>query len=357
MGGTSPTAGTSPGRSRGPIRGSGNGTGTDPAAGLRVPRRGLRPACSTTIARRRLMSREPWKSGTKRPVYTSSLEGWRTELSESQIFLINRIARNEMDHYGYPRCKVSLGSMLTSPVQIARELFRWLEYKRTERRQRQAEDAVVYGDKRKLLIFSAGHSSGRVLLAVNDSLDRNSGVAAPGAELHVERSLAVWSAAVINFNGGSLVCDTIASIKATRPPPAEILLVDDQSTDQSLAMVRARYPDVGSCRCRITRATPRPCATRLCARQSTASCCFATTTFTSRPMRSGGLPSSSPNMVNPRLTPRARSTRGSWANLLAWLRLSLAPLPPAPAASRVRSVRWRPAHSGRFLPSEMWENK
>jgi len=79
---------------------------------------------------------------------------------------------------------------------------------------------------------------------VNDALDRNPGVAAPGADPHVERTLAGWSAAVINFNGGSLVCDTIASIKATWSPPAEILLVDDQSTDQSVAMVRARHPDV-----------------------------------------------------------------------------------------------------------------
>lgn len=53
-----------------------------------------------------------------------------------------------------------------------------------------------------------------------------------------------WSAAVINFNGHDLVCDTIESIKRLTDPPREILLVDDGSTDGSILRVRQQHPDV-----------------------------------------------------------------------------------------------------------------
>jgi GT2 family glycosyltransferase len=53
-----------------------------------------------------------------------------------------------------------------------------------------------------------------------------------------------WTAAVINFNGGDAVAHTIASLKELRIPPDEIILVDDGSTDTSLATVRTRHPDV-----------------------------------------------------------------------------------------------------------------
>jgi len=52
-----------------------------------------------------------------------------------------------------------------------------------------------------------------------------------------------WSAATINFNGGDAVSDTITSLKALQDPPDEILLVDDGSTDGSLAAVRVCHPD------------------------------------------------------------------------------------------------------------------
>jgi GT2 family glycosyltransferase len=53
-----------------------------------------------------------------------------------------------------------------------------------------------------------------------------------------------WTAAVINFNGGDAVAETIASLKELRDGPDEIILVDDGSTDTSLATVRTRHPDV-----------------------------------------------------------------------------------------------------------------
>jgi hypothetical protein len=53
-----------------------------------------------------------------------------------------------------------------------------------------------------------------------------------------------WTAAVINYNGGELVVDTIDSIQRLNEPPDEILLVDDGSTDDSVTRVRHAHPDV-----------------------------------------------------------------------------------------------------------------
>ena len=139
----------------------------------------LEVACARLFANRRNLAQDrslevryedlPWKSGTKRPVYTSSLEGWRTELSDSQTFLID-LARNEMNLYGYPRREASIGSMLVSPVQIAHELILWFDYKRTERRQRKIEDVIVYGDHRKLLHILWRDLSGRVFTCMTHTL-------------------------------------------------------------------------------------------------------------------------------------------------------------------------------------------
>ena len=53
-----------------------------------------------------------------------------------------------------------------------------------------------------------------------------------------------WTAAVINFDGGDAAADTVSSLKELRQPPAEVLLIDDQSTDESVSIVRSRHPDV-----------------------------------------------------------------------------------------------------------------
>jgi GT2 family glycosyltransferase len=55
---------------------------------------------------------------------------------------------------------------------------------------------------------------------------------------------ATWSAAVINYNGGGLVADTIASIEELENPPDEILLIDDGSSDDSIARVERSHPNV-----------------------------------------------------------------------------------------------------------------
>ena len=91
-------------------------------------------------------------------------------------------------------------------------------------------------------------------------LEQEHDIPAPARRAETGRDLAPWSAAIINFNGGVLVGETIASIKAMDHPPEEILLVDDGSTDDSLATVRIRFPDVRILP--MPRHTGRPAAVR-----------------------------------------------------------------------------------------------
>ncbi|CTQ31253.1 glycosyltransferase family 2 protein [Jannaschia rubra] len=53
-----------------------------------------------------------------------------------------------------------------------------------------------------------------------------------------------YSCAVINYNGADYVLRTLASILSQEPPPAEVILVDDGSTDGGPDLVAAAYPDV-----------------------------------------------------------------------------------------------------------------
>ena len=63
---------------------------------------------------------------------------------------------------------------------------------------------------------------------------------------------ATWTAAVINYNGGGLVADTIASLEELEDPPDEILLIDDGSSDDSIARVRGAIRAYGSSRWSVT---------------------------------------------------------------------------------------------------------
>jgi hypothetical protein len=93
---------------------------------------------------------EPWKEGTSRPVYASSLEKWRQELTESQIYLIELVTGRQLEHFGYQRTAVRLRAKVASPFQLAIELGRWGRFKLRERKARQREPATVYGTSTKL---------------------------------------------------------------------------------------------------------------------------------------------------------------------------------------------------------------
>ena len=54
----------------------------------------------------------------------------------------------------------------------------------------------------------------------------------------------ILSAAVINFNGANTLVKTIDSIYASEGVQVEVFIIDDCSTDNSLAMVKKKYPEI-----------------------------------------------------------------------------------------------------------------
>lgn len=52
------------------------------------------------------------------------------------------------------------------------------------------------------------------------------------------------SAVVVNYNGAHYLVDCIAALLAQEPPPAEIVVVDNASSDGSQALVAAQFPSV-----------------------------------------------------------------------------------------------------------------
>jgi hypothetical protein len=93
---------------------------------------------------------EPWKHGTQKPVYRSSVETWRRELSEAQVHLIERITSRQMADYGYLPSNVRFRTKLLSPLHAARELFRWGRHKMREHQARQRTPTTLYGTNTKL---------------------------------------------------------------------------------------------------------------------------------------------------------------------------------------------------------------
>ncbi len=57
-------------------------------------------------------------------------------------------------------------------------------------------------------------------------------------------SLPLVSVIIVNYNGVTLLDDCLTSVLATDYHPLEVLLVDNGSTDGSVAFVRSRFPDV-----------------------------------------------------------------------------------------------------------------
>ncbi|HFA59396.1 MAG TPA: glycosyltransferase family 2 protein [Rhodospirillales bacterium] len=49
---------------------------------------------------------------------------------------------------------------------------------------------------------------------------------------------------VVNYNGARYLPATLAAVRALRPAPAEVILVDNASTDDGLALVEAGFPEV-----------------------------------------------------------------------------------------------------------------
>jgi Sulfotransferase family len=103
------------------------------------------------LSSHKLMEKEPWKSGVTRPFYKSSLNSWQDELRGSRLFLVERIAGIEMQHYDYKKSRPSAMAVVGSPFAFFSETLRWLSYKWQERRQRMKQPEPVYGNNKRLL--------------------------------------------------------------------------------------------------------------------------------------------------------------------------------------------------------------
>lgn len=87
---------------------------------------------------------QPWREGVRRPLFDSSLEAWRTELSPAQVSLVQGLTRRGMARYGYPAEPVPLRARLELPLQVLREFAAWLAFKRGEARHRAAEPNILF---------------------------------------------------------------------------------------------------------------------------------------------------------------------------------------------------------------------
>jgi hypothetical protein len=87
---------------------------------------------------------QPWREGVRRPLFDSSLETWRGELSPAQLWLVQWLTRTSMARYGYAAEPVPLRARLELPLQVLRELGAWLAFKRDETRHRAAEPSILF---------------------------------------------------------------------------------------------------------------------------------------------------------------------------------------------------------------------
>jgi len=94
---------------------------------------------------------EPWKDKTQRSIDSAAIKRWSSELSHSQVFIIEKINGSLMDIFGYDRAKVGFYSKLISPVVLARELLKYARYKYADRKKRRTEHPeVIFGGREKL---------------------------------------------------------------------------------------------------------------------------------------------------------------------------------------------------------------
>jgi hypothetical protein len=104
----------------------------------------------------------PWKTGITKAIYAGAVEKWQHELSGPQIHLIQWLTAREMAHYGYTPIEISAEDKRRAPVQFAREIARWVQYKRRLRAEHQRAGTQYWdetGVYRRLLALLGGTSS------------------------------------------------------------------------------------------------------------------------------------------------------------------------------------------------------
>ena len=99
----------------------------------------------------RNLRNEPWKNGTKRPIYGSSTQRWRNELSAAQIFIIEKTVSSFMRKFGYERSTINISTKLNSITVLWLEFVRYLQYKFKERTSDKTEGENVITPEQRTL--------------------------------------------------------------------------------------------------------------------------------------------------------------------------------------------------------------
>lgn len=94
---------------------------------------------------------EPWKERTHRPIDDAAIDRWRRDLSEPQIFLVEKIVGDLLTDFGYERAQLSTGAKVMSPFVFTVELLKYAGYKYRDTRARRDDYAhVIFGEKEQL---------------------------------------------------------------------------------------------------------------------------------------------------------------------------------------------------------------
>lgn len=104
-----------------------------------------------------LLGDEPWKQGVEQPVYTTSQDRWRSELTASQIHLIDIITRPLPSQYGYSEIQASSVLRVKSLIRACYELFLYMKYKvKAWLVNFKKGEPLVYGETRRIwsMIFN-----------------------------------------------------------------------------------------------------------------------------------------------------------------------------------------------------------
>lgn len=97
------------------------------------------------------IKKEPWKEGTYRPINTGAVKRWKQQLSEAQIFIIQKILGTLIAKFGYEPLRISVRAKLFSPVVFFLELFKYLRYKFREAYSRKrTKNVMFWGEGRSL---------------------------------------------------------------------------------------------------------------------------------------------------------------------------------------------------------------
>lgn len=94
---------------------------------------------------------QPEKVNTFKPLSSASLSKWKEELSEEQIYIIEKLAGSYLEKIGYKKSKIKLKAKLFAPFVFAKELIKYLRYKKKDKTMREKEiSEIIYANNYKL---------------------------------------------------------------------------------------------------------------------------------------------------------------------------------------------------------------